>query len=111
LSETVTQATPKPEVRKIGILSMGVTLVAAGAMMLCTQLGWIDLNGYRWLLPTYLIVLGAETLITRLLLNRRDPQTRLVPSVGSVAITLGVLLFARLWSLVAGSGIHSWMYW
>lgn len=109
MSETVTS--PKPETRKIGILSMGITLIGTGALMLCGQLGWIDLDGYRWLLPAYLIVLGAETLAVRLLMNRREPQVRLIPSVGSVAITLGVLFFVRLWGLLVNTGIHSWMYW
>ena len=109
MSETK-ETVPKPETRKIGILSMGIILIAAGTVMVCAQLGWIDLAGYRWLLPAYLIVLGAETLAVRLLMNRREPQMRLIPSVGSVAITLGVLFFIRLWGLLGGAGIHRWMY-
>jgi hypothetical protein len=111
LSETGNETAVRQQTRKIGILSMGITLIAAGVLMLCAQMGWLDLSGYRWLLPAYLIVLGAETLITRLFLNRKDPQVRLVPSVGSVAITLGVLFFAQLWGVLAVQGIHSWMYW
>ena len=111
MSEAGNEIAVKPESRKIGILSMGITLVAAGVLMLCAQLGWLDLSGYRWLLSVYLIVLGAETLITRLLITRRDPHVKLIPSVGSVAITLGILLFIRLWGLLLDTGFHRWMYW
>lgn len=110
MSETGNQ-TAKPETRKIGILSMGITLIAAGAVLLCVQLGWFDLARYQWLLPAYLIVLGAETLITRLLLNKSDPRLQLTPSVGSVAITLCILLFIRIWVLVSSTGIHTRFCW
>lgn len=95
----------KPETRKIGIFSMGITLVAVGAVMLLAQLGWIDPPGFRWLLPAYFIILGAEALVTRLLLDRKTPDMKLTPAVGSIAITLCVLLFARLWMYLCGIDI------
>lgn len=111
MGETGNETVVRQQTRKIGILSMGITLIAVGVLMLCAQLGWLDLSGYRWLLPAYLIILGAETLITRLFLDRQEPQVRLVPSVGSVAIILGVLFFVRLWGLLIETGFDRWMYW
>lgn len=97
--------------RKIGLLSMGIVLTGAGVVMLLNELGWLDFSGYRWLLPVYLIVLGAETLITRLLLDRKTPEVHLAPGVGSVAITLAALLFIRLWSFLGGVSPHIWYRW
>ena len=111
MDNTVQAAPAKTQYRHIGLVSMGITLIGAGVVMLMVQFGWMRLPGFTWLLPAYLIVLGAETLAVRLLMNRREPQVRLIPSVGSVAITLGVLFFVRLWGLLVNTGIHSWMYW
>jgi hypothetical protein len=110
MSDTARPADPRPEVKKIGLLSMGIILVISGAAMLCAQLGWLPPSQFRWLLPAYLIVLGSETLISRLMANAKSPEIRLAPAVGSVAIALGVLLFIRLWVML-GDGVSTWMYW
>ena len=111
LSDMTQEKVKKQENRKIGLISMGITLVVAGAVMLLQELEWVDFSGYRWLLPAYMVTLGVETLVTRLLLNRKAPDTRLSPAAGSVAVTLVVLLFVRLWNFFINLNPHLWYRW
>ncbi len=64
-NETMTREI-KPQPRRVGTVTMGVTMVAAGVVLLCWLFEWIDRDALLWLCrlaPLMLVGLGVELCI------------------------------------------------
>lgn len=88
----------EPQKRKVGLFTFGITLILIGTVYIVNLYTNIPIIKDLYLLwPIFLIMLGLEFIITKLIYDRKKEYVRLSPSVLSIFLVVLILGVTFLW--------------
>lgn len=88
----------EPEKVKVGLFTFGISMILIGTIYILNLYTNIPIiKNFYLLWPLYLIMLGLEFIITRLIYDRRKKYVHLSPSVSSIILVVLILSATFLW--------------
>ena len=85
--------------KKVGFITLGITLIFGGSIMLLTRFTDFELLSDIFLLwPLFLIVLGLEFILTKLYYDVKHKNIQLTPSGTSIFLIIIILFTSFVWT-------------
>lgn len=96
---------------RVGFYSMGISVLAAGIMVILIQLNVIISESIYVLWPVMLILLGFETIISKLSVDISKKQYRLKPSWGAIIIATILIGCTEIFVILVEADLLSHIHW
>ncbi|HZK35015.1 MAG TPA: hypothetical protein VFD33_06880 [Bacillota bacterium] len=85
--------------KKVGFITLGITLIFGGSLMLFTRFSDSEIfNDIFLLWPLFLIILGLEFILTKLYYDVKQKNVQLSPSGISIFLIIIILFTSFLWT-------------
>lgn len=93
---------------KVGYFSMGLSTILAGVLVVLAQLDIVVVNGIYVLWPAMMILLGVETIITKMVASLSKHKPQLKPAWGILVICTFLVACSQVWIMVMDSIHYVW---
>lgn len=93
---------------KVGYFSMGLSTILAGVLVVLAQLDIFLIEGVYILWPTMMILLGLETIITKMVVSLGNNKPQLKPAWGILVICTFLVACSQIWILIMDSVNYFW---
>lgn len=104
----MSETTKKDRKYKVGYYSMGISTVLAGVLLVLSQLGYVVIEDVFILWPVMLILLGLETIVSKLVAAVSKTKQELSPAWGIIVICTMLIACSQIWMMLIDSAYYIW---
>lgn|GEM_PF-6679297 len=93
---------------KVGYYSMGLSSILAGVLLVLNQLGYEIAGGIYILWPTMMILLGLETILSKMIISLSKSKSTLKPAWGILFICTILVGCSQIWLMLLDTRYLVW---